>query len=83
MSVRLKAIYRDGAFVRVPNGEKLNVPENAEVEITVPDPYVLPPTAANDADRERALSELVESWQQHPLTGNPPRLTRAELHERR
>lgn len=83
MSVRLKAIYRDGAFVPVPNGEKLNVPENAEVEITVHDPYVLPPTAASDEERERALHELMESWQQHPLTGNPPRLTRDELHERR
>ncbi len=41
MSVRLKAIYRDGAFVPIPNGEKLNVSENAEVEITVHDPYVL------------------------------------------
>lgn len=83
MSVRLKAIYRDGAFVPVPNGERLNVPENTEVEITVHDPYVLPPTAASDEERERALHELLASWQQHPLTGDPPRLTRDELHERR
>ncbi len=34
MSVRLKAIYRDGAFIPIPNGEKLNVLENVEVEIT-------------------------------------------------
>ena len=83
MSVRLKAIYRDGAFVPVPNGERLNVPENTEVEITVHDPYILPPTATSDEERERALRELIESWQQHPLTGEAPRLTRDELHERR
>jgi hypothetical protein len=83
MSVRLKAVYRDGAFVPVPNGEKLNVPENAEIEITVHDPYVLPPTATSDEERERALRELMEGWQQHPLTGEAPRLTRDELHERR
>jgi hypothetical protein len=83
MSVRLKAIYRDGAFVPVPNGERLNVPENTEVEITVHDPYILPPTATSDEERERALRELIESWQQHPLTGDAPRLTRDELHERR
>ena len=41
MSLKLKAIYRDGAFVPITNGEKLNVPENAEVEITVHDPYVV------------------------------------------
>lgn len=83
MSVRIKAVYRDGAFVPVPNGEKLNVPENAEVEITVHDPYVLPPTATSDEERKRALRELMESWQQHPLTGEAPQLTRDELHERR
>ena len=83
MSVRLKAIYRDGAFVPVQNDEKLNVQENAEVELTVNDPYIVPPTAANDEDRERALRELLESWRQHPLRGGAPRLTRDELHERR
>ena len=76
MSVKLKAIYRDGAFVPIPNGEKLNVSENAEVEITVHDPFVLPPTATSDEERERALRELMESWQQHPLTDAAPRLTR-------
>lgn len=83
MSVRLKAIYRGGAFVPVANGEKLNVPENTEVEITVHDPYVLPPTAASDEDRERALRELFASWDAHPVRPDAPRLTRDELHERR
>ena len=83
MSVRLKAIYRDGAFVPIPNGEKLNVSENAEVEITVHDAYVVSATATSDEERERALRELMESWQQHPLRGDAPGLTRDELHERR
>jgi hypothetical protein len=69
--------------VPIPNGEKLNVSENAEVEITVHDPFVLPPTATSDEERERVLRELMESWQQHPLTDAAPRLTRDELHERR
>ena len=83
MSVRLRAIYKDGAFVPVPNGEKLDVRENAEVELTVHDPYIVPATAKSDEERERAVRELIESWEQHPLKGNPPRLTRDELHERR
>jgi hypothetical protein len=83
MSVRMKAIYRDGAFVPVTNGEKLNVPENTEVEITVHDPYVLPPTAASDEERERALRELLASWDAYPLRPDAPRLTRDEMHERR
>lgn len=83
MSVRLKAIYRDGTFVPLTNGEKLNVAENAEVELTLHDPYVLPATATSDAERERAVRELFASWDAHPLRGDAPRLTRDEMHERR
>ncbi len=83
MSVRLKAIYRDGAFVPLTNGEKLNVPENAEVELTVHNPYVLPAKATSDEERERALRELFASWDAHPLRADAPRLTRDEMHERR
>ncbi len=83
MTVRLKAIYKDGAFVPISNGEKLNVSENAEVEISVHDPHVLPPTATSDAERERALRELLASWDAHPLRADAPRLTRDEMHERR
>lgn len=81
MSLKLKAIYRDGAFVPIPNGEKVNVSENAEVEITVHDPYVVP--ATSDEKRERALRELFASWDAHPLRADAPRLTRDEMHERR
>ena len=83
MSVRLKAIYRDGAFVPLTNGEKLNVPENAEVELTVHNPYVVPATAKSDEERKRALRELFASWDAHPLRPDAPRLTRDEMHERR
>jgi hypothetical protein len=67
----------------VANGEKLDVRENAEVELTVHDPYIVPAKAKTEEERARALRELLESWEQHPLQGNPPRLTRDELHERR
>ena len=83
MSLRLKAIYKDGAFVPVPNGENVNVAENAEVEITVHDPYVVSATATSDEERERALRELFASWDAHPLRADAPRLTRDEMHERR
>lgn len=83
MSVRLKAIYREGAFIPVLDGEKLNVRENTEVEITVHDPYLIPPRVTDEAERARIMQELVESWNQHPLREGAPRLTRDELHERR
>lgn len=83
MSLRVKAIYKDGAFVPITNGEKLNMPENAEVELTVDNPYLVPPGAKSDEERQRALRELLKSWEEHPLKGDAPRLTRDELHERR
>ncbi len=83
MSVRRRAIYKNGAFVPVASADKLNVPENAEVELTVHDPRVLPATAKNDDERERAWSELLASWDAYPLRADAPRLTRDQLHERR
>ncbi len=83
MSLKLKAIYKDGAFVPISNGEKLNVSENAEVEITVHDPYVVSATATSDEERGRALRELFASWDEYPLRSDAPRLTRDEMHERR
>lgn len=83
MSITFKAIYKDGAFVPVANGEKLNVPENAEVELTVHNPYIVPATAKSEEERERAWRELLESWDAYPLRADAPRLTRDEMHERR
>jgi hypothetical protein len=83
MSVRLRAIYRDGAFVPITNGDELDVPENTEVELIVRNPMVLPATVMNDEERERVLRALMESWERHPLAPDAPRLTRDELHERR
>jgi hypothetical protein len=83
MSLRLKALYRDGTFVPLTNGEKLNMPENSEVELTVHNPYVPPAKATSDEERERALRELFASWDAHPLRPDAPHLTRDEMHERR
>jgi hypothetical protein len=47
------------------------------------DPYMLPPTVINEAERRSLLKELVEEMKRHSITGNPPRITREELHERR
>jgi hypothetical protein len=67
----------------VANGEKLDVRENAEVELTVHNPYVVPAKATTDEERQRALQQLFASWDAHPLRADAPRLTRDEMHERR
>lgn len=83
MSNRLRVIYTGGAFVPVVPGEKVNVPENVEVEITIHNPYLLPPTVTDPEERARLLRELAQEMKENSFTGDPPRWTREELHERR
>ncbi len=59
------------------------MPENAEVEITIHDPYTLPPTITDPDERARLLREVAQNMNANSFTGDPPRLTREELHERR
>ncbi len=83
MSIKLRAIYTGGAFVPVAQGEKLNVPENAEVEITVHNPYLLPPEITDPEERAAVQREVAQNMKANSFTGDPPRFTREELHERR
>ena len=71
-----------GRSIPVTNAGELNVAENSEIELTVHNPYVLPPTAGSEEETARALGELVESWERHPISPDAPRLSRDELHER-
>jgi hypothetical protein len=83
MSNRLRVIYTGGAFVPVSPVENLNVPENAEVEITVHNPYLLPPEITDPEKRAAVQREVAQNMKANSFTGDPPRFTREELHERR
>lgn len=80
MVQKLKAIYYNGVFVpQVP----YNLPEGTEVELTIQDPYTIPPEVKDPAERARLLQELVQRMKDNPIPANAPRFTRDELHERR
>lgn len=83
MSVRIRAIYKDGAFVPVTTGELSGVRENAEVEITLHDSYTLPPIVTDPEERAKIICELLNRMKANPIPVNAPRFTREELHERR
>jgi hypothetical protein len=56
-----------------------------EVENFVEFLYQKPPKQKNDideSDRAKLLREIAESMMANTFTGNPPRFTREELHER-
>ena len=81
MAQTLKAIYRDGAFIPQ---SPCDLPEGAEVEITVRAPHLIPPTVTDPEERKRILKEMVERMRANPLPADAPRrFTREELHERR
>jgi predicted DNA-binding antitoxin AbrB/MazE fold protein len=81
MAQSLKANYRNGAFIpQTP----YDLPEGAEVELTVHEPHTIPPTVTDPEERARLLKEVVESMRANPLPADAPRrFTREELHERR
>lgn len=80
MSQRLKAIYHDGVFVpQTP----CNLPEEAEVELIVQGPQLIPPAITDSDARTRILKAVVERMRQNPIPSAAPRLTREVLHERR
>jgi hypothetical protein len=61
-------------------GEKLNLPDTAEVEITIE--IVATPEASQVQDAASELRQIAEDMQTNTFNGNPPRFTREELHER-
>ncbi len=80
MTYRMKAVYRDGAFV--PEG-RCPLPENAEVDLLVQGPLNMPPAVTNPEKRQELLRSLTASMKQNPIPPDSPRFTRDQLHERR
>jgi predicted DNA-binding antitoxin AbrB/MazE fold protein len=80
MSQRLKAIYREGAFIpQMP----CDLPEGAEVELTIHEANTLPPKVTDPEERKRIMSEMIQNMLDNPIPADAPRFTREELHERR
>ena len=80
MAQSLKAIYRNGAFIpQTP----CDLPDGAEVELTVRTSNVEPPGEPDPEERKRILARMVERMKANPLAPDAPHLTREEMHERR
>ncbi len=80
MAQSLKAIYRNGTFIpQTP----CDLPEGAEVELTVHASNIMPPGEKDPEERKRILHNLVERMMNNPFPPDAPRWTRDELHERR
>ena len=80
MSLRLRATYRNGAFIPLPGQTPPALAEATEVEITVQEPDAF---ITNAAERAAWLRETVANMKANSFTGNPPRSTREEFARRR
>jgi len=76
---KLAAVYHTGAFVPKAFCE---LPEGAEVELTIQGPSVLSPSVMSAEERARVLQTVIERMQDNPIPSAAPRLTRETLHER-
>jgi predicted DNA-binding antitoxin AbrB/MazE fold protein len=76
---KMAAVYRTGAFVpKAP----CDLPEGAEVELTIQGPSVLSPAAMSDEERAQLLQTVIARMQTNLIPSAAPRLTREILHER-
>ena len=80
MTYRMKAVYRQGAFVPE---TRCDLPENTEVVLLVQDPVRLSPAITDPEHRSSVLRRITDRMKQNPLPADAPRFTRDELHERR
>ena len=60
-----------------------DLPEGAEVELTIHEASPLPPKVTDPEERKRIMSELIQNMLDNPIPADAPRFTREELHERR
>jgi len=80
MTQRMRAVYRDGAFLpAVP----CDLPENSEVELVVQEPTTHGPSVTDPDERLRILRRVTGRMRGNPLPADAPRFSRDQLHERR
>jgi hypothetical protein len=79
LPIRVKAVFHNGQFVPQ---EPCNLPEAAEVEITVRRRAIEPPAVTDPAERQRILADIVSQMAANPIPAVAPHFTRDELHER-
>ena len=79
MILKLRAVFRDGVFCP---STPCDFPENAEVELVVNGPVLIPPTTTDSREREALLAQVIKRMTGNPLPASAPRYSRVDLHER-
>lgn len=79
MSLQVRAVYRDGAFVV---RERCDLPQDTEVNLIIQGPMLVPPVITDPAERASFLKAMAERMRQNPLPAEAVRFSREELHER-
>jgi len=81
MTQTLKAVFRGGKFEPLTAPD---LPEGAEVELTVQEASDTPQVVTDPEERAKILERLIERMRNNPIpAGAPRKFTREEMHERR
>ncbi len=80
MNRKLKAIYREGAFIPEVS---CNLPEESQVELLVEGPLLLPPAVTDPEEKFRLVKMVMQRMRENPVPQGAPQFTRDELHEHR
>lgn len=83
MSVKVKATYTQGVFVPLPSEALRELPDEAEVELIVQHTSADAARSLEASERLARLREIAASMKANSFSGDPPPITREELHERR
>jgi hypothetical protein len=70
MTYRMKAVYRDGAFVPE---TRCPLPDNAEVDLVVQSPVRTSPAVTDPEQRHSLLRRITERMRQNPIPAGAPR----------
>ena len=70
------ATYRDGVFHP---DEPCDLPEGFKTTIAL---ITVPPPLTDPEERKKSAQRLLERMRRTPITGDPPKLAREDLHDR-
>ena len=79
MSLQVKAVFRNGAFVVQ---EPCDLPQESEVNLIVQGPLIVPPAVTEPEERARILAAMTQRMRQNPVPAEAPHFSREQLHER-
>jgi len=73
-------VFHEGHFIPK---EPCDIPDGAEVHLTVEAPSIVPPRVGDLDTRKRIIAGMIERMHSNRIPSSAPRMSREEMHDRR